>query len=133
VPKIQPMMVAQENLILTIDPDVPLHKPEGTGHVYEMRTCRAYPGKLNAWATALKGALPARQKLSKIVGLWTTEVGGLNTAVHLWVYDSLNHRAEVRAAALQDPTWKAFVPVGSANLAEMRSTILMPTNTSPLR
>ena len=133
VPKIRPMMVAQENMLLTLDGDVGVRPVEGTGHVYEMRTYRAFPGQLVTWAKAMKGALPAREQYSKIVGLWNVEVGPLNTAMHIWVYDDLKQRAEARAAALQDPAWKAFVPVGSACLAEMKSTILIPTEVSPLR
>ena len=133
VPVIRPMMVAQENMLLTLDGDIGSRSVEGTGHVYEMRTYRAYPGQIGTWASLLKEALPAREQYSKIVGLWNVEVGPLNTAVHIWAYDDLKHRAEVRAAALQDPAWKAFVPKGSACLAEMKSTILIPTEVSPLR
>ncbi|MDP8924997.1 MAG: NIPSNAP family protein, partial [Chloroflexota bacterium] len=86
VPVIRPMMLAQENTLLTLDGDIGLRSVEGAGHVYEMRTYRAIPGQLGTWASALKEALPAREQYSKIVGLWTVEVGSLNTAVHLWVY-----------------------------------------------
>ncbi len=133
VPHIRPMMVAQENVLLTLDDDIGFRPVEGAGHIYELRTYRAFPGQIGGWSGALKKALPAREKFSKIVGLWTVEVGPLNTAMHIWAYDDLNHRASVRAAALQDPTWQAFVPVGSSNLAEMKSTILIPTEVSPLR
>ena len=60
-------------------------------------------------------------------------MGSLNTAVHIWVYDDLKQRVEVRSKALQTGSWRAFAPKGSACLAEMESTILIPTEASPLR
>lgn len=43
-------------------------------------------------------AFEARREASELVGFWTVEMGGMiNTAVHLWAYDDLDHRASVRA------------------------------------
>lgn len=42
---------------------------------------------------------------SKLLGYWTAEIGGLNEVVHIWEYDSLSHRAEVRARLANDPDW----------------------------
>jgi NIPSNAP protein len=131
--KVRTMMDHQENMLLNLDPDVGFHPVEGKGHVYELRVYRARDGLLPTWLRNFKGALPAREQYSKIVGLWTTEIGGLNTAAHLWVYDDLNQRTAVRAAALEDPTWKAYLPNGPVNLASMTSTILVPTSISPLQ
>lgn len=131
--KVREMMAFQENMLLNLDPDIGFRPVEGRGHVYELRVYRGRDGLLPTWARALKEALPAREQYSKLVGLWTTEIGGLNRAAHLWVYDDLNQRAAARAAALADPVWAAFVPKGSACLAEMSSTILIPTPISPLQ
>jgi hypothetical protein len=126
-------MVKQENVLLNLDEAVGFNPVEGSGHIYELRRYRTLPGKVSAWTALLRAALPARQKLSKIVGLWTSEIGGLNQVVHLWAYNDLNHRADVRARALQDPTWAEYVPKSSAVLAEMETTILLPTPVSPLQ
>lgn len=127
------MVVAQENQLWTADEEIGVRPVEGSGHVYELRTYRAMPGQIPVWAKLFKEALPAREKYSQLVGLWTGEVGGLNAANHLWVYDDLKQRAEVRTTALQDPVWAEYVPKGSALLTEMRSTILLPAPFSPLR
>ena len=131
--KVREMMDHQENMLLNLNPDIGFRPVEGRGHIYELRVYRGRDGLLPTWAKLLKGALPAREKYSKMVGLWTTEIGGLNAAVHLWVYDDLNQRTAVRAAVLQDPVWAAFLPKGPPNLAEMTSTILIPTPISPLQ
>jgi hypothetical protein len=131
--QIRPMMVRQDNMLLTLDQEVGFRPVEGKGHLYELRVYRGHPGMIGTWARAFKDVLPDREKYSKIVGLWTTEVGGLNSAAHMWVYDDLNQRAAARAGAYADPVWGKFPPTVSHCLAEMQSTILVPTPSSPLQ
>jgi NIPSNAP protein len=133
VPQIRPLMVAQENKILAAVEGVPLTRPVGGGrHVYELRTYRLAPGKVPEWVRHFKAGLPAREKYSKIVGLWTSEAGPLNQVVHLWAYADLTQRAEVRVKAAQDPEWQAFLKQGMPLLAHMESVVLNPTEVSPL-
>ena len=131
VPKIRPMLVAQENKILAAQ--LPLKPPvEGT-HVYELRAYRAHVGKAGEWLGLFKAIMPVREKYSKNVGLWQTEVAQLNEVVHLWAYRDLNHRAEVRANALKDTDWQAFIGKTAPLLAEMRSIVLNPAPASPMK
>jgi hypothetical protein len=131
VPKIRPMMLAQENKILS--PVLPLKPPADAGHVYELRWYRAHPGKAAEWLGHFKAIIPVREKFSKNVGLWQTEMGQLNEVVHLWAYRDLNHRGEVRGNALKDPEWQKFLAVSAPLLVEMRSVVLNPTAVSPMR
>jgi hypothetical protein len=131
--QIRPFMVSQENIMLTVDEEVGFRPVSGSGHVYELRTYRGYPGEIAAWARAFKAVLPTREKYSRLVGLWQSDVGKLNSAVHLWVYDDLNQRAAVRAAALADPAWAEYVPKASGYIAEQQAVILNPTPASPLQ
>jgi hypothetical protein len=134
VPQIQPMLLAQENTLLYAVEGVPFAPPtDGERHVYELRSYRTHVGKMREWIERFKEGLIAREKHSKIVGLWHSEVAGLNRVMHLWAYRDLNHRAEVRAAALRDPDWQAFLGKSQPLLVEMESTVLVPTETSPLR
>ncbi len=111
----------------------PLAPPSGEGNVYEYRVYRCRVGKARPWAEKLVAALPARERHSKNVSVFLTEAGQPNEASHLWVYDSLNQRAEARAAATRDPDWQAFLKNGPEMLEEMTSTILMPWTHSPMR
>jgi hypothetical protein len=130
-PLIRAMMLAQENKILS--PALPLAPPANSGHLYELRWYRSYPGKIGEWIAQIKGIMPTREKYSKIVGLWQTEMGQLNEAVHLWVYRDLNERAAVRAKVLQDPEWQAYLGRTAPLLLEMKSIILNPTPFSPMK
>lgn len=131
LPQIRPMLLAQENKILSAL--LPLTPPPGTGHVYELRTYRTQVGRAAEWAGLFRAIMPVREKYSKNVGLWQTEIAQLNEVVHLWAYRDLNHRAEVRASALQDPEWQAFLARATPLLAEMRSVIVSPAPFSAMR
>ena len=77
--------------------------------------------------------IAARDKYSKIWGAWTGEFPQPNEWIHLWRYKNLQERFEARGAAMKDPAWQAYLAKGPAKLAEMHSTLLMPTNYSPLK
>jgi len=134
VPKIMPLLLTQQNTILYADERVPFAPPDDGGrHVYELRSYRTQPGKTKAWLDHFVVGLEARQKYSKIVGLWSSDVGGLNQVVHLWAYRDLVQRAEARARATTDPDWQAFLGKGMPLLAEMQAVILVSTEASPLQ
>ena len=73
--------------------------------IYEMRTYTLKPGMVNDYEARFAEGLPHREKYSKLGAFWHTEFGPLNQVVHVWPYDDLNQRMEVRAAANQDPNW----------------------------
>jgi hypothetical protein len=101
--------------------------------VYELRVYRTHPGKVPEWLGHFRDAMPVREKYSAPVAIWSTEIGPLNTVVHLWGYRDANHRAEVRRAALGDAGWQAFLGKATPLLQTMESTLLTPTSFSPLR
>ena len=100
--------------------------------VYELRVYRLHPGKVPAYLAIMREAMPAREKYSAPVGYWSTEIGPLNTVVHLWAYRDPNHRAETRQAALGDPTWRAAVGQVAPLIQVMENKLLIPTSYSPL-
>ena len=83
IPLIRPLLMRQEvRLLNAIKPPV---APASTGNVYELRNYRAKPlGAVRQWLEAFTAALPAREKYSKIVGLWQTEAGQPNEVCHMW-------------------------------------------------
>ena len=131
LPKARSMMLVQETAILSAV--APLSPPDGGPNIYELRRYTTHPGKAQDWWSLLSEALPARRKLSPIVGVWLSELGPLNQAVHLWSYRDLAERTAVRTKSMTDPQWKEFVGKVPPLLVRMESTILMPTPFSPLK
>lgn len=129
---IRPLLLRQE--VRLLNAIIPPVAPATSGNVYEFRNYRAKPlGAARQWLDLFTGVLPAREKYSKIVGLWQTETGQPNEVCHIWAYPSLNARTEARGNAMKDPAWLEFVSKGTLLLEEMNSTIMLPAPHSPLQ
>src|SRR5260370_8612950 len=111
LPLIRPLLMRQDiRLLNAVKAPV---SPASTGNIYEFRNYRAKTGgAVRQWIDAFTAALPAREKYSKIVGLWQTEPGQPNEDCPIWAYPSLNARAEPRATALKDPAWQGCLGKG---------------------
>lgn len=96
--------------------------------IYEVRTYTLKPGSVAQWEANFAAALPSRTKHSELAGLWHTEIGPLNQVVHIWPYEDLQQRAEIRAKASQEPDWP---PKGGDLLLNMASEIFIPAAFSP--
>jgi NIPSNAP len=131
VPQIRPLILAQENKVLSAV--LPLQPPADAGHLYELRWYRTQTGKAGEWLNHFKAIQPVREKYSRRVGLWQTEMGQLNEVVHMWAYRDLNERAVTRAKVGQDPEWQAFLGKATPLLVNMQSIILVPTTASPMK
>jgi len=131
VPLIRAKLVRQDIRLMTAA--IPPKAPEKPGNIYEFRYYRLVPGTAGKWHQLLKDALPAREKISKIVGAWTTDAGQPNEICHMWAYPSLNARAEARAKAMQDPVWVNFIKDDLPLIEEMSNAILLPAPHSPLK
>lgn len=129
--KALPLILRQDTRLM--DAVRPIQKPENDGNVYEYRYYRCKTGKAAEFAEHLKDAMPIREKHSKNVAIFLSIAGQPNEVSHIWAYESLNHRAEARAAAAADPGWQAFLAKGGPLLEEMDSLIMLPTAASPLK
>ena len=65
--------------------------------IVEMRTYTLLPGTTPQFEERFGAALPARAKLSPLAAFWHTEVGPLNQVIHVWPYEDLEQRTQVRA------------------------------------
>jgi hypothetical protein len=72
--------------------------------LYEARIYTFKVGGMPQWLANFTEAYEVRQKYSKLGGLWYTELGPLNQAIHIWPYNDLQERADIRAAAAKDPS-----------------------------
>ena len=61
---------------------------EGGGgkKLYELRTYSILPSRYAEFLKLTNEHLHLRTAYSKLVGYWTSELGGLNEVVHIWEY-----------------------------------------------
>jgi hypothetical protein len=91
IPQIRSMLVAQENKILS--PSSRSSRPPTRRPRLRAQDLPDARGRAGEWLGHFKASCPSREKYSKNVGVFQTEAGQLNEAVHLWAYNDLNDRA----------------------------------------
>jgi hypothetical protein len=74
----------------------PLDIERKIGPIFEMRSYTLQPGTTAAWMEAWGTKIKERMELSQPVGIWTSELGQLNRWLHMWSYESWEHRTEAR-------------------------------------
>jgi hypothetical protein len=125
-------IVAQESEIMIPAPFMrPLGSHSyGTGNVYEMRIYTYQAGSLPEVLRRWADAIPYRERYSPLAACWTSELGGLNKFVHVWVYKDPSERNRIRTEALQDPYWP---PQTREWLVRQENKLLLPASFSPMR
>ena len=53
-----------------------------------------------------------------MVGAWYSELGSLNTWIHMWAYESYDQRAEIRAETRAKGIWPPPGGIASAHAGE---------------
>ena len=96
--------------------------------IYEIRTYNLRPGKAAEYEAHFAESYPTREKYSPLYGFWHTEIGPLNQLVHIWAYESLQQRADIRAAAAKDPSGK-WPPPPTDLIVSQENDILLPVKT----
>ncbi len=96
--------------------------------IIEMRSYDLRSGTVPEVEKRFGEALPARVKLSPLGAFWHTEVGPLNRVIHVWPYDSFEHRTRIRAEAVKAGIWP---PKIREFITAMQSEIYLPTPFSP--
>ncbi len=73
--------------------------------IYEIRTYTIPPGKVPEYYEKFGEIFEKRQAVTRMVGMFHTEVGDLNRIMHIWEYESAAHREETRKAVAQNDWW----------------------------
>lgn len=128
----QPMIASTESLILLLLPQWPFSPPAHSAF-YELRDHRLHPGTTGQWLETWTRGMEIREKFSKPVGVWQSDIGELNRMVSLWPYSSLQQRHDVRRAAARDASWREIVASLGPMMQRMEATILVPTEASGLQ
>ena len=115
--------------------DVPPLKPGKVGPFFEMRTYTYAAGDLPKIQANWTKALPRRYEFSPLAALWYSEIGDLNTFIHVWPYQSLDQRMDVRKRAQESGHWPPPRSEGDGNynLLRQETKILLAAPFSPLQ
>ncbi len=92
--------------------------------IYEFRTYDIKPRMMGDYQAAVDKALAGgRTKYSPLFGYWYTEFGPLNQALHVWPYEDLKQRQDIRAVVGKLGYWP---PASGPLLAAQKSEIFLP-------
>jgi hypothetical protein len=89
--------------------------------IYEVRTYTLKPGTVAQFEEAFGKAVPARAKVSPLGAFFHTDIGPLNQVIHIWPYESMEHREECRATKVE-----GWPPPNGGNILNMESEIWNP-------
>ena len=103
----------------------------GSGNVYEMRTYTYAAGdSRRCWRRGPR-PFPRAKSSRPLAACWTSELGGLNKFVHIWVYKDLAERDRVRAASRAPG--RAWPPQSGVRPIRQENKLLIPASFSPVR
>jgi hypothetical protein len=128
--KAQSYLVKQENQI--IEPLVWAAKSGSERGIYELRTDHVSPGTVPQWSEVVQECGEKRARAGELTAVWKTEIGTLNTVLHLWRHSS----AEEAVAATEVAAPPAeFGPgtVAGGPILRSSAVLLRPASFSPLR
>ena len=91
--------------------------------IHEIRTYDLQPRSVPEFLERTGGKIAKRLEYSKLIGFFFTEIGRLNQVVHIWEYEDLNHRSEVREQVVKDGIWP---PDNASLVISMQSDIFLP-------
>ena len=89
--------------------------------IYEVRTYTMKPGTVAEFEENFGKALPARETVSPLGAFWHTDIGPLNQVIHVWPYESMEHREECRNTRVE-----GWPPPNGGNILNMESEIWNP-------
>jgi len=102
--------------------------------LYEMRT---YELKVGSTARYLRHfgeiGLPIISRYCKLVGYWVIESGRLNRVLHVWEFESFEHRQRAREQWWQDSEWnEKYLPLALPLVVSQESVLMRAAPFSPI-
>lgn len=103
--------------------------------IYDMRTYTLQPGATREYLEIYeREALPCQlEHLGKLIGYFTTEIGSLNKAIHIWAYEDWVDREARRERMFSDARFKSAAEKLYPLIQAQENVILKGTSFSPLR
>jgi hypothetical protein len=137
-PKIAEFIVSQKSEIM-IPFSFMKPIPQGKqGPFFEIRTYHFAGGELPIIKKNWENAIDVRLEFGPVTAVWFCELGKVNTFQHIWPYESLNQREEIRKKATATGLWpagKKAIKEGGRDyeLVAQENKIVMPSSFSPLQ
>ena len=137
-PKIAEFIVSQKSEIM-IPFSFMKPIPQGKqGPFFEIRTYHFAGGELPIIKKNWEAAIDVRLEFGPVTAVWYCELGKVNTFQHIWPYESLNQREEIRQKAQATGMWpagKKAIKEGGRDyeLIAQENKIVMPSAFSPLQ
>ena len=91
--------------------------------IYEFRTYDILPGTLDKFGSKTAEKISKRIEYSDLAAFWYSDIGPLNQVIHVWPYENLEHRREIRSQVVSDGIWP---PDNNDVLIRMQSDIMIP-------
>jgi NIPSNAP len=129
-PKTHDLIADMRSEIFEPLPFSPPLEPSRHGPYFEMRTYALKPASLGQMSQRWAEFLPARLKLSPLIGVFSSDIGGLNQWVHIWAYPSLDQRLAIRRKAASEGIWP---PPGDSPVVRQATKILLAAPFSPIQ
>ena len=129
-PKTSEFIAEMRSDILEPLPFSPKLEPSNHGPFFEMRSYTMQAGTMGQMAAGWEKHLPARTAMSPLIGVYTSDIGGLNQWVHIWAYKSLDERVAVRKAAMAKGVWP---PPSPTPMVRQETKILLAAPFSPVK
>jgi len=129
-PKVAEFITDMKSEILEPLPFSPLLEPSSHGPFFEMRRYVLRAGGVPEMAAKWEKHLAPRLELSPLIGVFTSDIGGLNQWVHIWAYKSLDQRMEVRKTMQEKGIWPPPPPVPTLT---QDAWLMLPAPFSPIK
>ena len=130
-PKVAHLQQHMQSEVFVPAPFTPAFPRGEKGPIFEWREYMVIPGMIPEVYKSWEKALPKRLEMSELVMAMHTDAGALNKFVHIWAYESLEHRAEVRGAAVAEGIWP---PKSRVETLQMQTNkIVLAAPFSPLK
>jgi len=100
-------------------------------HLYEIRSYLLKPGTMIEWGNNWARAIHYRREGDEAFAGFFSQVGRLYNVHHIWCYDSMARRKEVRETAWRKPGWDECVAYTVPLIQNFQSRIILPNSFSP--
>lgn len=108
-------------------------EPRPPSHIYELRTYHLKPGTLIEWGNNWGQAILIRQKEDDAVAGLFSQIGELYVVHHIWAYDDLVSRQQIRHNLWNRPGWDDCVANTVPLIRRMESRVMIPLPFGPLQ